>query len=582
MADRVRTRRSRRDERGAVLVLVASAATALLIVTAIVVDLGLVRHERRSNQSAVDLAALAAGEALGWDPAPDGRAACASAVDYLVANVEELPTNLNVPCASLPNVCNGGTAPVTVTDVGTGGDYTIEITYPVSDSSIQDGSVAAADNLRVNDGHPCERLRVNMSTNFDSIFAPIVGRTDFDVDADSVVRQIQSSDRRVPSLWLLEPYDCGALDVTGGSSVTVGNATVPGLITVDSDATSCGGTGFSIDANGVGSSILATGPAPSDLPAQISLVAMERLQFTCGTGNLNACDPADIANGTLFPQPVRRASRATRAPVDHQYNCKTGYPDYHGLSIRDCADPTPPYIDNLVAEVGAVGTPLGFQRWTDFYGCNDPVVPVGGVTGNWHVDCGQFRLPTNSVTFAGGNVVFDGDLVLTGGSVAFNTANPNPNLAAACLAVVVGCIDESSAEAAWVVMRDGNLSVGAGSTFVARRTMIYQEDGFFEMTSGAAPVWTSPTEGPFAGLAVWTDKSSNKFKITGGAAMQLEGTFFTPEAVPMSISGGSPVIPLQAQFVSRTVQIGGGASITLSPNATLAVVLPPPPPLLIR
>ncbi|NIR39609.1 MAG: hypothetical protein GWN79_19440, partial [Actinobacteria bacterium] len=174
------------------LVLVATGATALLIVVAIVVDLGLVRQERRANQSAVDLAALAGGEALGWDPAPDGRAACATAVDYLVANVEELPNNLNVPCTSLPNVCNGLTAPVTVDDAGTGGDFVVEVTYPVPDKAIFDGTITDVDGLRSNDGHPCERLGVRMSTNVDSIFATIVGESDFDVDANSVVRQVQS------------------------------------------------------------------------------------------------------------------------------------------------------------------------------------------------------------------------------------------------------------------------------------------------------------------------------------------------------------------------------------------------------
>lgn len=585
MFDRAMSDASRRAghdaERGATLVLASMAMVGVLVIVALVVDLGWIRGERRSHQSAVDFAALAAGEALGWDPAPDGVAACNAAVDYLRANVDELPSSLAVPCSSLPATCNGLTSPITVTDGGTAGDFDVEITYPVSDAMISDTTVSSPLNLRVNDGNPCERLQVHMSSTIGSIFGSIAGKDDLDVDATSVVRQVQAGDRRVPSMWLLEPWDCAGLVVTGGSHVTVGNATTAGLITLDSDGSACTGGQTTVDVGGSTSSIQAI-PLGLPLPPSISLVAMDRLQTTCNTGNLYACDPADVANGTLWPQPEPRANRATRAPVDHKYNCKTSYPDYLGVPVEGCTDGLPPHIDNLRAEVGVSGTPAGFLKWTDFYGCNNPVVPVTGVNGNWFVDCANFRLSSNTVAFNDGNVVFQGAVTLTGGSLLFNASNPVANLSATCLATVVGCIDQTSADAAWVYMRNGDLRLSGGSSLTAIRTMIYQDNGDFEITGGSPPIWTSPIEGPFAGLSVWTEKASSKFKISGGASMQLEGSFFTPGADPMSISGGAPVTPLEAQFISRRVEVNGGASITLSPNSVLAVVLPPDPPLLIR
>ncbi len=568
------------DDRGAVIVLLSIFLVVLMVSAALVVDLGLARQARRSNQSAADLAALAAGEALAVDPAPDARTACADAVDYIVANVGAIPSAVAVPCNTLPASCDATTVPVTVSDGSTAGDYLINITYPVSDLSISDPGVADASALRFNDGLPCERLQVELTNVFDSLFGGIVGKDDFSVRATSVVRTVQASDRRIPALWLLDPFGCTSLAVSGGSSVTVGNATRAGLITIDSDGTACGGSSFTVDSGGTGSNIHAV-PNGLPQPAEISLVAMERLQATCSTGNLNACDPADVASLNVYPQPVRRANPATRAPVDHVYNCRPSYPDYHGTPVSGCTNGGLPHIDQLRSDVGASGTPAGFQLWSDTYGCNNPTVPATGVVGNWHVDCGTFRITSATVDFNGGNVIFDGNITLTGGSLSFNTANPTSSLPAACLTTMVGCTDESSADAAWVFQRSGNLTLTGGILNVEHAT-IYQEDGYFSIAGGSPPTWSAPIEGPFAGLAVWSEKATNKYKINGGASLDLEGTFFTPEATPMSISGGAPVIPQEAQFVSRQLAITGGAALTLSPNSTSGVSIPADPPLLIR
>jgi hypothetical protein len=227
------------------------------------------------------------------------------------------------------------------------------------------------------------------------------------------------------------------------------------------------------------------------------------------------------------------------------------------------------------------GTPLGFQRWSDFYGCNNPTVPATGLDGNWHIDCGTFRVSSATVTFNGGNLIFDGDIVMTGGLLEMNEANPTAVLAPACTAAVIGCLDNSSVTAAWAFMRNGDLRL-TGGALETDHTMIYQESGYFSIAGGSPPIWSAPTDGPFSGLAVWSELASNKFKINGGASMQLEGTFFTPEANTFSISGGAPVVPQQAQFVSYRLSVSGGASLTLSPNPTNSVTLPADAPLLIR
>jgi uncharacterized membrane protein len=76
------------DERGAVLVLVALTMVALLIVTAIVIDLGYARGGAGFDQSSADLAALAGGEALAERDYVD---ACRDIVDYVNTNARLSP-----------------------------------------------------------------------------------------------------------------------------------------------------------------------------------------------------------------------------------------------------------------------------------------------------------------------------------------------------------------------------------------------------------------------------------------------------------------------------------------------------------
>jgi predicted flavoprotein YhiN len=64
--------------------------------------------------------------------------------------------------------------------------------------------------------------------------------------------------------------------------------------------------------------------------------------------------------------------------------------------------------------------------------------------------------------------------------------------------------------------------------------------------------------------------------------MSLGGVFFTPQADPFTISGGSPAVQQNAQFVSRKAVISGGGTLNLTPNQSTAVKLVPPAAILIR
>src|SRR5205085_5100185 len=135
-----------------------------------------------------------------------------------------------------------------------------------------------------------------------------------------------------------------------------------------------------------------------------------------------------------------------------------------------------------------------------------------------------------TLTFSGGNVIMDSGLALTGGVFNVNTGNTNAAFSSACTppTVITPCLGESSQNGAFVYVRSGNWDITGGNINVNHAT-VYQSNGYIKVAS-ATPSWTAPTEGPFSQLALWSEKSTNKFSINGGAGVSLEGIFFTPEA----------------------------------------------------
>jgi hypothetical protein len=182
-------------------------------------------------------------------------------------------------------------------------------------------------------------------------------------------------------------------------------------------------------------------------------------------------------------------------------------------------------------------------------------------------------------------VVFDDNVTVSnGGTINFNTANTNATLPSSCTppTVQTPCIANSSTNAAFVYIRGDNSTTfqtsGTG-TINANHTFVYGGTGSVAF-SGAPPTWTAPTEGPFAGLAYWTDMPAtatnaqlSSFTITGGSGANLAGVFFTPEANPFKIAGGGNWGQQHAQFISYQLTVTGGGILSMAPDPT--AVLPP-------
>ena len=577
-------------------VLFALVISVLMVMLAIVIDLGNLRSMRRDVQAEVDLAALAAGEKLRTFDAVGG---CEAAIRYLRINIADLPAGTSVPCNSLPATCNdASTASTDVGDSGTAAPWAIRITYPVADDAIRDPDVPG-NGLRTDDGTPCERIGVAVTRSTDGYFSSFVGMESYAANASAVARRTHDQRTRVPSLWLLEPFECEALLVSGSGSngqakLLVGSATVGGLVTLDSSGTKNCNSAYTLDVKTNNSSLyLDVFPPTADPPGEITLFALRPGQLTCNQagGSTTACDQNDIAAGRITPQPKARAARATRSLVDHIYDCLPSYPRYpdsSGITIAPCTAGRAPYITQLRAAVAA-GVPPGYQKWSDHgYTCTEPLgMPAAGLAGNWWVDCPSGLSITQSVVnFTGGNVIFTGEVSLSDtGALFVNTANPTATLPAACQAAVDGCLDQSSADAAFVYV-NGQLKstaakVAGRETVDFRRTSVIQDGGPVSLQGQSPPNWTSPKDGPFRNLSLWSEHGTG-YRINGGSSMLLEGIFFTPYAKPFSINGGGDQGALQAQFISRTLDVSGNGSLWLEPAGAGFIHLPPAAAVLIR
>jgi hypothetical protein len=593
---------------------------------AIVIDLGYGRSERRNNQLAADLAALAGGEKLNDLSGSDPVGACKDAVLFFQANVP----NSSVPQMTVDSQCsnliattcdnvnpspNNATIPI--------GRFTVVVRYPIPSGEINDVRAGAQDGL------PCERMSVQVKTTETTFFAGVVGVNSLATPASAVVRRSPPSQMRSPALWLLEPYGCIALDLNGtGTSVTVGTLSTPGLVVSDSDGSrsstpnQCNGTS-AVTLNASGGAQLRAVPTSGSDPGTIGLRALSIGATSCA-GSTACLDSQIGATANIWPRPVAQPDRATRRPVDLRWNCKSTYPNYAPYGTSDSSSPAiaiagcdgfagtattsgTAYVDNLMAAFTPSGQPpidvagpSSYKRWTDFFPSCD--APTTSVVGNWWVDCSSFKLTGGVTVEFNGNVVFDGDIKAPSGTLKINTSNPNATFAAvsgaasACpkrtvlsrpLVVMRDCLKYSSAQAAVVYMRNGTLDTSSNT--ILRNVAIIQNSGILKVSasSSSSVEITAPLDGPFNSLAYWSDYPScgsdcSNYIVKGGASFTLRGTFFTPYAIPFTITGGAPTGQTAAQFISRTLKMNGGATLALVPDPDAVQTKAPPAAYLIR
>jgi hypothetical protein len=406
----MRGRRSRRDERGAILLLVSLIMTVLLFVVAFVIDLGTARSTKRDTQAIADLAALDAGYYLsGSSRSGVGIAqpqqACIAAIESAQRNVSGFLDDLTrddieAECAHFPETideCDPDSVldPVVLVD----GERQLTIRYPIPKAELESGRFPSGG---TRDGEkPCERIGVDLSKVTGTAFGGITGVGEMTTHAGAVVRGTTDIyDGTPPAVLLLERTDC---KVFGNSVSGNGNEGIvveafeetPGLIHADTNATTnC--TGTSSGAFGIyGTSLSGGGPsivvADGALPADGSPRRPGAIRTAATNGKGAAVFPGGLSVAPTIGGIV------SRAIVDAKYN-----------------DDENPAIFNLHAEaaprVMQVGAPVGHTT----VGCAD--LNTAALASLWalghrelYVDCN----PSTSVDFSGfTSVVFAGDLTI--------------------------------------------------------------------------------------------------------------------------------------------------------------------------
>ena len=550
--------------------MVALTLTLLLGVAALALDLAGLRVDRRADRLASDAAATAGTGAI--DPFSGSRAdeGCQVAWDYVLINLrdEGAPTAPN--CATFATTCSPD-APRTVT--GTAPPYTVTITHPIPDDHELMGGQTINETI---DGVSCQRLGVTISRIRDYAFARVIGFDTGTTEVRSVARITPDvGEGDVVPLVVLEPYDCGVLTADGQGKITVTHfMDSPGVIVADSDGSGadCGASNpyiINVKAEGQERWIRAI-PVPGPDGAASAILSYA-LSGKPGTQPSRAFNEADLLTAIvgadpndppasyfqLFPRPVFRSQRVTRAPIDHRYNCKSTYPLYLGLTIARCIDASgDTYIDYLVSDYGGPLAPVGFARWTDFHSCNINS-GVTEVTGDWLVDCPNpqgFIVNGATVRFHGGNVVFTGDVDLRSSGVL--EVNP------------------SGSEDRIVFVRSGDLKKVAQATITLDRTFVYLQAGAINLVGGSGGLeWTAPIDGDFEDLALWSE-SATAHELGGQAGNTLTGTFFTPYADPFTLKGQGGQLQTDAQFLTRKLTVDGQGEVLMKPDPETSTLIP--------
>jgi hypothetical protein len=424
-----------------------------------------------------------------------------------------------------------------------------------------------------------------MSATHDSLFAQLLGFDEGTTTVHSVARSfIPPPDGPPLNLVVLDRFGtdgCGALVVSGNGGVIVEKVVdtdtgeeYPGVAAADSDAAAgCNGADPSvIRIDGSNSLLRADGPSPCD--AEISPGTGQGcgqiMSLASGTPGCNpvACTPG--AGGANPPKPeevLGMTTRLTRAQIDHEYNC---WPDYTsppaGMSwavpaltaaneqdIPGCLSGDPYPIYDRINQVGQNGPVGGFTNWTadPTRVCDVPSSNPGiTISGNVRIDCDPF-IVRGSVTINGGNVVFDGDVLVTAGTIT------NPTRFT---------IRNTISTPGWAFFRDGVLNKTGSAHLTFDRTAVYMS-----RTSGVAMsggdgslTWIAPDSGDFDDLALWSD-SPAIHQWAGQANLVMEGVFFSPWALA-DYAGTAGQNQTDAQWVADKLVARGQGKLVVTPR----------------
>lgn len=599
---------TRDKEEGAYAVMYAILVVLLMGMAAFVVDLAMLRADKRTDRTNADFAVLAGAKEISTGPYFPQKA-CAIAWANLIASLGSQAPAAN--CGTLPAdgiaTCPAPGSPAEATANG----IRIRIFWPVASDSalltnpdgLSEGSTRTYDADFDGTAGGCDRLGVEITRTRDFVLASAIGFTSGASDARSVGRfTVKPGNAEYPyPLVLLDQHSCQVLSINGtGTAVEVrNNGDTPGRIGVDSDgayksnsdphdsnSTRC--NGGDQNANGVIMDVGGGAKMQTFDGASGDLATIE----VFGPGGLPANTAIsskvhDCSSGVpcIWRAPTLRFQRITRLPFDNAYNCGTsnGCPGGSALTA---------YIDRFVTAAGAVTNST--SGWTVINASSTPSCSDANATltaTQYFVDCGTTWTVGGKWLFpAGATVIVNGHLAVANAG-CFATNADAINLPDPCASPYAPTEPSTLTTNVRLSVRGDILSIGSGGKLVLPRTFVSQPTSSSRFSgSGFAVIsWTAPygdktamaadcssstvvAEMPpvscFRNLAFWTEApaaDSNPEVITGGSALHMEGTYFMGNA-KLKLSGGSGIDVNNSQFVAKRIEASGGSTLTFIPN----------------
>ena len=378
-----------KGERGAVMAVSVVFTLTAFMMAGLVLDLGQLRTDRRTNKGVTDMAARAGVARLAFGP----RSGVCKAREFLLANAREfsafdsgsetwstlasLPTIFTSPCAAVamaadafPCLPNIPASWVKFQATAGNGRFTIQIQsgYALPDP------LYSEDTGLTDNGVPelgsCDNLAVVLTERQAPAFAQVGGGTAKTVRVRSVARlNAAESLDFVAALQLLERYDCDVLVASGNGTRVVAQPfnAYPGTIQIDSDGTgTCpsqqkwvlngqsvlGGT---IVACSVISTTLGCRPGTGTRPSRVGIYAVNFQPAANVTSpySSNPIVPTSYGDTMAIPSP-----RTGRKYVDQRYRANVAALDAHARSVLTGNSARPPGCTEVVnnACTGTDGT----------------------------------------------------------------------------------------------------------------------------------------------------------------------------------------------------------------------------------
>jgi hypothetical protein len=351
----------RRDEQGAVMVVTAVASIVMMVIVGLVVDLGQIRVDKRTNKGVTDMAARAGIARLQFGP----WSGVCKAREFLLRNADGfssfdtgsetwsngaaqvIATN---PCPAVANAPDATQCSAAVPSTWAklqatagGGRFTVEIQsgYVLPDPRFP------ADASRGDPGTVCDNLAVILTESASPAFAQVGGGGSTAVGVRSVGRLNATETLDfVAALQLLERTNCDVLQVGGANTRVIAQpyGTYPGTIQIDSDGTgACAKPILNAQATSGGPSVLACSanstnpdcrPGTGTRPSRIGIYAAN---FNKPAGIIATAFPSTYGDTAATGSP-----RTSRKYIDQRYRQNVADLDANAKSVLTTSNSLPP------------------------------------------------------------------------------------------------------------------------------------------------------------------------------------------------------------------------------------------------